>query len=279
MTETIRNATKAEVSAMLGWAAAEGWNSGLDDLEPFWRADADGYWVSYVDDKMAATLSLVHHDPAYAFLGLYIAAPEFRGRGIGFRLWQRALSVCSATSVGLDGVVALQANYRKSGFAYAHANWRYGGQLMFDDADAEIVPVGLDLALLACDYDTGFNPAPRPRFMQAWLTDTPSRNSLAAIIDGRMVGLGTIRACQEGFKIGPLFAEDETVADRLFRQLVASVGGGMVYLDIPEPNRAARALCERYGMAPVFETARMYRGAVPVLPMDRIFGITTLELG
>jgi hypothetical protein len=32
-------------------------------------------------------------------------------------------------------------------------------------------------------------------------------------------------------------------------------------------------------MAPVFETARMYRGAAPELPLGNIFGITTFELG
>jgi hypothetical protein len=32
-------------------------------------------------------------------------------------------------------------------------------------------------------------------------------------------------------------------------------------------------------MAPVFETARMYKGPAPELPIDRIFGLTTFELG
>ena len=33
------------------------------------------------------------------------------------------------------------------------------------------------------------------------------------------------------------------------------------------------------GLTPVFETARMYRGPAPALPLERIFGITTFELG
>ena len=37
-------------------------------------------------------------------------------------------------------------------------------------------------------------------------------------------------------------------------------------------------LCARR-IAPVFETARMYRGSVPALPLNRIFGVTTFELG
>ena len=60
---------------------------------------------------------------------------------------------------------------------------------------------------------------------------------------------------------------------------MTSVGAGRVYLDLPEPNAAARALCDRYNLKPVFETARMYRGPVPDLPLGQIYGITTLELG
>ena len=32
-------------------------------------------------------------------------------------------------------------------------------------------------------------------------------------------------------------------------------------------------------MAPVFETARMYTGAPPAIPVDRVYGVTSFELG
>jgi hypothetical protein len=52
-----------------------------------------------------------------------------------------------------------------------------------------------------------------------------------------------------------------------------------VFLDIPVCNRAARELVERHAMTMVFETARIYRGTPPALPLDRIYGITGFELG
>jgi hypothetical protein len=52
-----------------------------------------------------------------------------------------------------------------------------------------------------------------------------------------------------------------------------------VFLDIPVCNQAARQLVERNAMTLVFETARIYRGAPPVLPLDKIYGITSFELG
>ncbi len=44
-------------------------------------------------------------------------------------------------------------------------------------------------------------------------------------------------------------------------------------------NREAVALAESIGLEPVFETARMYRGAAPAIPLKNVFGVTTLELG
>ena len=65
----------------------------------------------------------------------------------------------------------------------------------------------------------------------------------------------------------------------LFRDLAARVAGETVFLDVPLPNAAAVALAEGHGMQPVFETARMYTGEPPHIDLDRIFGVTTFELG
>ena len=53
----------------------------------------------------------------------------------------------------------------------------------------------------------------------------------------------------------------------------------MMFLDVPEPNFAGVALARKAGLEPVFETARMYCGGDPGLPLERVFGITSFELG
>ena len=54
---------------------------------------------------------------------------------------------------------------------------------------------------------------------------------------------------------------------------------GPVFLDLPEPNADAIAMASEAGMTPAFETARMYAGAAPDLPLAQIYGITSFELG
>jgi GNAT acetyltransferase-like protein len=61
--------------------------------------------------------------------------------------------------------------------------------------------------------------------------------------------------------------------------LLADVGGGEIFLDVPGVNHDAIALAQALGLTPVFETARMYTGAIAPLRLERVFGVTSFELG
>jgi hypothetical protein len=88
-----------------------------------------------------------------------------------------------------------------------------------------------------------------------------------------------IRPCCSGRKVGPLVAEDRAAAEAVLAALIAASGGGEVFLDVPSVNRDAVALAQAHGLQPVFETARMYTGAIRPLRLERVFGVTTFELG
>jgi len=97
--------------------------------------------------------------------------------------------------------------------------------------------------------------------------------------DGGLIGWGVVRPCRNGCKIGPLVVDDRATAEVVLSTLLASVGGGEIFLDVPSINRNAVALAQNLGLVPVFETARMYTGAIPPLRLERVFGVTTFELG
>ena len=113
----IRTMTRADLDLALNWAAAEGWNPGLSDAAAFQDADPEGFLLAEIDGTPAASISVVRFGGDTAFLGLYICAPEFRGRGTGYALWQAGMDRLAPRSTGLDGVPAQQANYAVSGFA------------------------------------------------------------------------------------------------------------------------------------------------------------------
>jgi hypothetical protein len=82
--------------------------------------------------------------------------------------------------------------------------------------------------------------------------------------NGKLEGYGVIRKCRNGYKIGPLFANNPKLAESLFLSLKSVVKPAEpVYLDTsldtPEVNQAAVALAERHNMKVTFETARTYK--------------------
>ena len=142
-----------------------------------------------------------------------------------------------------------------------------------------VSPVNSDRVWAAIEADdaTVF-PAPRPAFLRTWI-GAPGHAGCAVVRDGRPAGWGVIRPCRRGFKIGPLVADDRATAEAVLSALLAKAGGGEIFLDVPGINRDAVALAQDFGLAPVFETARMYTGAIPPLRLQRVFGVTSFELG
>jgi hypothetical protein len=275
----IRAMRPEEIAIALDWAAAEGWNPGLADAACFASVDRDGFLIGELDGTAAATISCLNYDGRFAFLGFYIVRADLRGRGYGLRIWNAAIAHAGDRTIGLDGVVAQQDNYRKSGFRLAYANIRYGGRVgPLSAPAAAIMPLKeVPFAALEAD-DARVFPAPRAAFLRAWI-GAPGHIGCALVRHGNLAAWGVIRPCRRGHKIGPLVADDRAAAEAVLAALIAASGAEEVFLDVPSLNGDALALAQDLGLAPVFETSRMYTGAIRPLLLERVFGVTTFELG
>ncbi|MGW5868383.1 GNAT family N-acetyltransferase [Streptomyces sp. NPDC055239] len=276
---SISRATLDDWQVVSGWAQDEGWNPGLRDGPCFFAQDPDGFFIGRIEGEPVSAISVVNYDEVYAFLGFYLVRPDLRGHGHGLATWRTALAHAGTRTVGLDGVVAQQANYRRSGFELAHRTVRYMGSVPPGAArSAQILPVEAAGLRAITAYDAASHPADRPRFLESWLT-APGHRALARIVDGRITGYGVLRPAHGALRIGPLFADTRADAEELFDALTAEADGAPVLIDVPETQPQAVALAETRGMKPTFATARMYTGPVRELAEERVFGVTTLELG
>ncbi|MEU9454055.1 GNAT family N-acetyltransferase [Streptomyces sp. NPDC048277] len=274
----VTRATLDDWPVISGWAADEGWNPGLSDGPAFFAQDPDGFFIGRVDGEPVSAISVVNYGADYAFLGCYLVRPDLRGRGHGLTTWKTALAHAGDRTVGLDGVVAQQDNYRQSGFELAHRTVRFMGEAPAAEAPGRVRPArAADLAALTA-YDSACCPADRPRFLAAWLT-APGHRAIVRHDGDRLTGYGVLRPGRDSLRIGPLFADTAEDAQALFAALTAEAAGGQVAIDVPETSAAGIALAEEAGFTASFETARMYTGPVRDHARERVFGVTTLELG
>ncbi|KID55992.1 GCN5 family acetyltransferase [Pseudoalteromonas luteoviolacea] len=283
----IRAMTHDEINIAIDWAAAEGWNPGECDATSYALADPQGFLIGLLNDEPIAVISAMKYDASFGFIGFYIVKPDYRGKGYGYQIWQAAMSYLSGCNIGLDGVVEQQANYQKSGFKLAYRNIRYQGT--FTESEIVKISTSVDGDIEAVDetsitqYERDFFPADRDEFNYRWRTQA-NAHAVSIQAQQEVLGYGVIRACRTGYKIGPLYANDAEHAKALLKALLLKIAKGSeqpldVFLDTPEPNQAAVNLAELLGMNMVFETARMYTGDSPALPIARTFGVASFEIG
>ncbi|MEH2315516.1 MAG: GNAT family N-acetyltransferase [Nostoc sp.] len=274
----VRLMKRSEMHLAIAWAATEGWNPGRYDAEFIYQTDESGFLLGELNGEPVGCISAVAYDVHFGFLSFYIVKPQFRGQGLGIKIWKTAMDYLGADrNIGLDGALAQQDNYKKSGFQIAYNHIRYEG------VGGGVVPAGIvELKTVPFEelvaYDRQLFPSKRSLFLRHWI-EQPESTALGFIKNGYLVGYGVMRSAHTGFRIGPLFANDEQIAEALFQALLAQNPHAPVFLDVPDANLQAIDLVQRYQLQPVSQTARMYNKEIPSLPIYRIFAVTSLELG
>jgi len=281
---TIKPASVEEFQTAIDWAASEGWNPGLEDLATFHNADPEGFLMGWVDGNPVSSISVVRYGTNFGFLGFYIVHPDHRGGGLGMATWEAGMTHLKGRSIALDGVVDQQDNYRKSGFNYVARNIRFTGTpiVKIDSAnDIQIRPVKHDDLAALYKLDEKCFPTPRTDFIHDWcmMDNAKTRKTFVAVVKDQVCGFGTIRECEKGYKIGPLFCETFEAANALFNVLASLSKGKEISLDVSELNSSAIELASKAGLSPVFETARMVRGEPVSIDWSHVYGIASFELG
>jgi GNAT superfamily N-acetyltransferase len=272
-----------EFKTLVQWAETEGWNPGLNDAELFWQTDPDGFYGCFIEKKLIGGGSIVSYSGNFGFMGFFIVSPEYRNAGIGKELWHKRKNTLLSrlkpeATIGMDGVVSMQAFYAKGGFEIAFRDERYekiGAAFPQIKQVSEVQIEDIDHLLKLDRVCFGFDRSP---FIINWIQ---SKNAQAFKYHDEegFKGFAVLRKCVTGYKIGPLFAYNQHIASALYEKCLNESIGQPVYLDIPMANPMAIELVKKYDAKYVFECARMYLGEAPNVELHKIFGVTTFELG
>lgn len=274
---------RSDLDTLVSWAEQEGWNPGPHDADVFWRTDPHGYWGFFRGLKLIAGGSIVSYGGEFGFMGFFIVQKAYRHQGIGRKLWLLRLDAMrqrlrAKATIGMDGVVAMQPFYARGGFkpAFHSIRMETRGRRFSLHPRIEIMEDGETGNILKLDRECfGYS---REAFIRAWLAMPESRTFCFRDKAG-LGGFAVMRRAARGYKIGPLFAQDTGVAQVLLQACQDAAGEESLFLDVPQINREAVDLAARSGMKPVFECVRMYNGDPPDIPVGKIFGITSFELG
>ena len=282
--------------------AKEDRRPGALDHESFFAADETGFYVGELDGQAISSVSVVKYSDDYAFVGQYLVNEEYRGRGYGLKTWKTAMaSLHDGYNIGLETYAEKEYFYERTGFKHGWFDQRFeiaasqaadylSGECGQSSSGVHIHPASEIEFNDIFEYDTSVYVFPRKSFLAKWISASNSRAFVATDNRGKVVGYIVARMTlkqADGWKIGPLFADNSQIARSLYRAALAKVAAedptGVVVVDVPfgnEQNPDALKIAKELSATPVFTAARMYSKGVPSgIPMKKMFALTTVELG
>lgn len=271
------------LKTLVEWAKAEGWNPGTNDADVFYATDPDGFYGYFYKGSLIAGGSIVSYNAEFGFMGFFIVKPEYRSLGIGRKLWyQRRDTLLSRlnkdATIGMDGVADMQSFYQKGGFKIAFRDIRYERIGEQYDIDKNISCVFKEDIPSILEYDEKCFGFSRPKFLLPWLK-LPNNKVFKYMSNNQLKGFAIVRKVNSGYKVCPLFADNENIAKELYKACLNSVEGEPLYLDIPELNQGALNIIKEFEAKYIFECARMYYGKAPNIDVEKVYGVTSFELG
>ena len=286
-------------SVIVNWMVEEGWRPGLKDAECFFACDPNAAFVGELNGKPIACATMTKYADRFAFGGCYIVSKKYRGKGYGGVLFDAAMAsvvsggVMPPRSIAISGLLQLEELYKRKGFRSQF----YGARFDLHPATAitgiskisERCPVSIkcieevDLQTLF-KYDTAVFGVERHAFLSKWLRIPGSHGRVAINSEGSVLGYTVARPLfvkEEGYKIGPLFADSEAIAEKLlkavFEELLQEQPTPVVYIDAP--TKKAKEMGKKLQGKKSFDVVYMVMNGLPDACFDKWFGMTTLELG
>ena len=278
--------------------AAEKWSSEGFEQGPLdhicFRETKDGaFYVGELDNEPVGFISIFKHTLSYSYIGQFLVYKPFRGQGYGVKLWKRALEMAlldDQTNTGLVSTKQMEHIYEQYGFkrAWLVVHFQFIASLALKNLGSfpklKVVPISDKLFDEIVEYDSSVIGFSRKNFLQKWLYATKSCAYVATTETGRVSGYVVARTTlrpEEGWWIGPLFADDSNTAKSLykavFNRMSAEDEKTIIFVDTPSTNISAVILARELLGTEIDSYVWIYTKGIPSgLSVARVFGHTAL---
>lgn len=239
------------------------------------------FWAGVLNDEIIASIAATPYSEKLGYLSFYLVKPEFRQKGYGLPLWNKALQQLESRNIILDAMPSQIGIYQQLGFKtqYSFCSYHYdSGVMKMPSQESLILIESGEILEKVLIYDQSFFPADRRKYMRYWLSQT-NAVGFAWQEGNKIVGYGLIRKAQTGFRIGPLYANSVHIASVLLQALLAQAKDDKVSISMPEDTRMTQKITSEFNLRSGTRLQRMYSKRPIDLPIEHILGITNFTFG
>lgn len=243
------------VTECLSLSTEVGWNQTPADWDSLLRLGR-GFGLAERQGPLVASAVVLPYDSSIAWISMVLVTASWRRRGLASILMGQALDACRrlGRTAFLDATPEGAEVYRRLGFAAGEAITRWSRPGAADTTSQPPAAREEVLGEQACRRDARAMGAPRRALLEA------------LCVAGRCLpkpgGSLLLRPGRVAWQIGPLVAEDRTIAEELLAAGRAAAGAQPVFADARDAAGLAGVL-EKAGFSPQRPFLRMHLGAPP----------------
>lgn len=280
-TPQIRVMTPADIPVGMRLKDAAGWNQTEEDWRRFLRANPEGCFVGEWNGQVTGTVTTIIYEERFAWIGMVLVDPEFRGRGIGTALLVHALDYLDARKVPcvkLDATPQGKGLYQRLGFLPEYEIERHILERRTAAARSDQMGRMEDIGgVLEMDRDV-FG-ADRSVVLSSVASAAPEF-VITARVGHALSGYALGRRGSRADHLGPWVASSGAVSREILERFLDRSGRNLVFADVVKENPWAPGLLAEKGFKFSRPLTRMWRGenAYPGRP-DLLCAILGPEFG
>jgi GNAT superfamily N-acetyltransferase len=261
----LRTMSERDIPAGMRLKEIAGWNQTTNDWKCFLKASPAGCFVAEVDGTVRGTAATISYEHRFAWVGMVLVDPEFRGHGIGTRLLERTIAYLEAMkipAIKLDATPQGRPIYEKLGFTPECEIARLIlKRPKMPDAQGVSEPVSVDSnqlqAIVAADEE--IFGASRSDLLCSLHQNAPDL-TVAEWRNGKLHGYAFGRHGSFADQLGPWMAMDSQAARRLLETFLRRCSSEALVVDCLQANQMAGELVCAHGFSYSRSLTRMYRG-------------------
>jgi ribosomal protein S18 acetylase RimI-like enzyme len=263
----LRTMAKSDIPAGVRLNQTAGWNQTPADWQRFLKLSPEGCFVAELEGQVRGTVTTISFESRFAWVGMVLVDPQYRGRGVGTKLLQCAiqhLDERKIATIKLDATPQGKPLYEKLGFVPEYEVERWALRRAPTEAAKgpdpgpdESEPLLLLESILERDREA-FG-ADRGVLLRSLHLDAPDF-TMATWNNGVLEGYTLGRRGLFADHLGPWMAKDAHSARYLLEAFLARSSRETLVVDCLKSNNVAVRLLQSFGFNYTRLLTRMYRG-------------------
>jgi len=258
----VRLLEELDLPAALRFSEAASWNQTESDWRRLLELEPRGCFCATLDGQVVGTTTSTTYGRELAWIGMVLADPAHRRRGIGTDLMRAALDYlheAGVSTVKLDATPAGRPLYERLDFKIESLIERWSG-VVANTTNAACAKLDVVTRDELCAFDHLAFGVDRSRLLGLLIEDAHIAPLVSLTTDRQITGYGLARRGTAADYVGPLVASSSDAATALLDGLLNQLEDRQVYIDLNTDFRGAKEILIARGLVKQRDLFRMSYG-------------------